>query len=140
MEINESDKAKAKAFMSRLLANPALSSFSPLQREEQIVQFLTVNGSQLYPTLSSQAFFQGKSWENIVAILLSDLYETINKEVDPEIRLIVNRLDFTFFTFLQQSAMNEASAKQIIIDLLVKMLSNDQARRILAGSLVAIKK
>ena len=139
MEINETDKLKAKAFVDRLLANPALTSYTPLQKEEQIVQFLMVNSSQLYPTLSSKAFFPGQSWENIAAVLLQTLYAGINEEVIPEIRLIVNRLDLTFFTFLENASVEEARAKQIVIDMLIKMLSNEQARRIFAGSIVAVK-
>ncbi len=138
MDINETDKLKAAAFIQRLMANPALKSFSPLQREEQILQFLTVNASQLYPTLSSGSFFAGKNWESICRILFNVLYETINKEVVPEAGLLINRLDFTFFTFLRQANIDEGSAKQTVISLIEKMLANEQARRILAGSLAAI--
>ena len=138
MDINESDKQKSLAFIQRLMANPALKSFSLLQREEQIIQFLTVNSRQLYPTLSSNAFFPGRSWENIYATLTAVLYEATNQEIIPDIRLLINRMDFTFFTFLRQANMDEGQAKQIVIDLLTKMLSNEQARRIFAGSMVAI--
>ncbi len=138
MEIIESDKQKASAFIQRLMANPALKSFTILQREEQIIQFLTVNSSQLYPTLSSPAFFAGKSWESISRILLTTLYEINNEELIPEIRLVVNKLDFTFFTFLSQTAMDEANAKQFVMDMLFKMMANEQARRVFAGSLAAV--
>ena len=139
MDINESDKAKASAFVQRLTANPALQSFSALQREEQIMQFLTVNASQLFPTLSSQAFFPGKSWDTICQILFAVLNEITNTEVFPELRLLVNRLDLTFFSFLRKSNMDESTAKQLIIDQLTKMLDNEQSRRVFAGSLAAIK-
>ena len=125
-------------FIQRLIANPALQSFSPLQREEQIYQFLTVNSAQLYPTLSSQAFFQGKSWETIITILLAVLYETTNELVVPELRMLVNKLDLTFFSFLSRIDMNESKAKQVIIEILDNMLASDQARRVFAGSLTAI--
>ncbi|MDC7225516.1 MAG: hypothetical protein PQJ61_01985 [Spirochaetales bacterium] len=138
MIINESDKQKATAFIQRLMANPALKSFSLLQREEQIIQFLTVNSRQLYPTLSSQAFFPGKSWDSICAILVSVLYELTDNEVLPDIRLLINRLDFTFFTFLRPSNLDEGQAKQVVMDFLQKMLANEQARRIFTGSLAAV--
>ena len=138
MEINESEKQKAGAFIQRLMANPALKSFSVLQREEQIIQFLTVNSKQLYPTLSSNAFFPGKSWDTICGILLSVLYESSNQEIIPDIQLLVNRLDFTFFTFLRQANMDEGQAKQIVMDFMTKMLSNEQSRRVFTGSLVAV--
>lgn len=138
MDINESDKIKASAFITRLNANPALKSFSALQREEQIYQFLTVNASQLYPTLASQAFFAGKSWENIFRILMAVLYGTTNEEVLPELNILVNKLDFTFFSLLDHSEIDEAAAKNTVVNLLTRMLSSDQARRVFSGAIAAV--
>ena len=38
---------KANQFVQRLLANPALQDLSPIQKEDQIVQFLRVNEGHL---------------------------------------------------------------------------------------------
>ncbi|MDC7124709.1 MAG: hypothetical protein PQJ46_04030 [Spirochaetales bacterium] len=139
MDINETDKKKAGAFIQHLTGNPALQSYSALQREEQICQFLSVNAAQLQPTLSSPSFFQGRKWEEIWAILLATLYEETNRHVIPEMTILINRLDFTFFNFLEQNKYNESAAKQLIIDLLTKMLGNEQARHVFTGSLLAVK-
>lgn len=139
MEINESDKLKAASFIQRLTANPALKSFSLLQREEQIIQFLTVNARALYPTLSSPAFFPGKSWEEIWPILVNVLYEATNGDLIPELRGLISRLDLTFFTFLRNEAINHGAVADMMNDMLVRGLKNDQARRVLSGSITAMQ-
>ena len=61
----EQSQAKAEQFVTRLLANPAIKTIGPLAKEEQIRQFLKINAGQLFPTLSSPAFFPGMSWHQI---------------------------------------------------------------------------
>ena len=139
MEINETDKLKAASFIQRLTANPALKSFSLLQREEQIMQFLTVNARALYPTLSSPAFFAGKSWDEIWQILIIVLYESTNDDLLPELRGIISGIDLTFFTFLRNDAINHGAVNDMLNDLLIRGLKNDQARRVLSGTVAAIK-
>ena len=139
MNINETDKAKAKSFIERLMLNPALKSFSLLQREEQIIQFLNLNARQLSPTLSSQAFFPGKSWEDICKILLAVLYEATNKDLLPEYNDIVSHIDLTFLSFLKPEAVNEQASRDTIRGLMLKSLDNEQARRSLTGSLAAYR-
>jgi hypothetical protein len=50
------EPTRAKLFITRLLANPALQDLNPLHKEEQIIQFLHSNAGQLFPTLSSDQF------------------------------------------------------------------------------------
>jgi len=139
MEINESDKLKAKSFIQRLTANPALKSFSLLQREEQIMQFLTVNARALFPTLSSPAFFAGKSWDEIWQILVTVLNEITNEDLLPEIRGLISGLDLTFFTFLRNDAINEAAVNELMNDMLLRGLKNEQIRRAMSGTITAIR-
>jgi hypothetical protein len=139
MEIIETDKIKAASFIQRLTANPALKSFSLLQREEQIMQFLTVNARALYPTLSSPAFFTGKSWEEIWQVLITVLYESTNEDLLPELRSIISQIDMTFFTFLRNDTINHGAVNDFLNDMLVRGLKNDQARRVLSGSINAVK-
>lgn len=121
------------------MLNPALKSFSLLQREEQIIQFLNLNARQLYPTLSSQAFFPGKNWETICKILLAVLYETTNKDLVPEYVDIAAHIDLTFLSFLKPETVNEEAARNTIKKLMLKSLENEQARRSLTGSLAAYR-
>jgi hypothetical protein len=87
----KSELTKASNFVSRLLANPVLLDYTALQREEQILQFLMANAGQLEPTLSSPAFFPGKSWNIILSLLVQGLFETLNPEMKADIERIVDR-------------------------------------------------
>ena len=139
MDINETEKLKAASFIQRLTANPALKSFSLLQREEQILQFLTVNARALYPTLSSPAFFAGKSWEEIWKILVFSLYESTNQDLLPEINGIISSVDLTFFTFLRNDPINHGAVNEMMNDFMLAGLKNDQFRRGMTGTVIAIK-
>jgi len=86
----------ATAFINRLLANPAIQTLTPLQREEQIIQFIHTNASQLAPTLSSNAFFPGKSWNQIVALLLQALMDEVDKVLIPDLEALVGGVQFGF--------------------------------------------
>ena len=77
----ELEQQKANQFIERLLANPALTQLTPLQKEEQIIQFLKANIQQLYPTLSSAAFFPGKNPLQIQELLYFSLSQLINNNL-----------------------------------------------------------
>ncbi len=139
MKVNESYRQRASAFVQRLLANPSLEGFVPLQREEQIIQFLSLNCRQLYPTLSSNNFFPGQSWEKINSILLSALYDITSNDTLKELKIFVDGLDLSFFGLLGKTIFDEAEAKQAVFTLIKKILSNEQARRVFAGSAAAVK-
>ncbi|GAH89112.1 unnamed protein product, partial [marine sediment metagenome] len=53
----DTELSLAASFISSLLANKALDVLTPLQKEQQIMQFLKMNAQQLFPTLSSSQFF-----------------------------------------------------------------------------------
>ena len=93
MDINQQ---KASQFIHRLLTNPGLQDLSPIQKEEQIVQFLKINGSKLFPTLSSPNFFPGQDWNQIQSILAEALREIIDQSLHAQLQLIVEKMDFGF--------------------------------------------
>jgi hypothetical protein len=72
-----SESTMAANFLSRLLSNPTMQDYTSLQKEEQILQFLSANANQLAPTLSSPAFFAGKNWNAILSLLVQTLFGMI---------------------------------------------------------------
>ena len=98
-----SDLDKAAAFVSRLLNNPAMHDYTSLQKEEQVLQFLSVNSGQLLPTLSSPAFYAGKSWNQILVHLMQALHELVNKELFSDLdRIVREDMELSFFPFSRQ--------------------------------------
>lgn len=130
---------KAQAFVRRLLQNPALTGLTPLQQEEQIIQFLAKNGSQLYPTLSSPNFFSGANWEQIWTVLNSALITEINSVLLPELqRIVEERIDFSFVSFLRQQSVPQSQIKQEVYSLLSRLIQKPEVRRGFTGPFTAL--
>ncbi len=137
--MNEQEK-KAEAFVGRLLSNPALADLNPLQKEEQIIQFLQVNSPQLYPTLSSAGFFPGETWPQITGRLVEALFSVSDRSILPEMeKLIMGGLDLSFIAFLRQNARADQAGKNTLLTFESGMLKSPEARRELAGVLASIE-
>lgn len=134
-----SDSDKARAFIARLLQNPALNGFSPLQQEEQIIQFLHANAAQLAPTLSSPQFFPGKNWNQIFALLVTALHQTINGMVGPELEKIVGEMNFTFAQLIQGGRSDQQKTAAQVAAFLAKLKDKPEARRELTGPLAVVR-
>lgn len=130
---------KASTFISRLLHNPSLGQYTPLQKEEQIIQFLHVNAGQLSPTLSSPSFFPGKSWNEVFGILVRALFQAVNDELFPQIRQILeSRIDFGFVSFLDERHADESQIREQVYNAVTGILTKPEARRTFTGAHAAI--
>ncbi|MDA3809069.1 MAG: hypothetical protein PF518_01945 [Spirochaetaceae bacterium] len=128
------ENEKAKQFILKLLANPTLGDLTVLQREEQILQFLQINGNKLYPTLSSPAFFPGRNLPEVNNILLTSLFEITDSQFIPEMRSIIyEKLNYNFFSFLGAGSINEDGIRFQLFKLIEKMVKRPVIRRSLTG-------
>lgn len=134
----EQPQEKAQQFVTRLLANPAIKTIGPLAKEEQIRQFLKINGSQLFPTLSSPAFFPGLSWHQIRGILDQALLQLINRDIEALLGRITEELDYGFLSFLAAGGPQAANPGEAIRHLQGRLIENPEARRALNGPLAAV--
>ena len=130
------ESEKARSFLQRLWDNPSLNNLSPLQKEEQLRQFLKINGSQLQPTLSSAAFFPGRPWNWIQNLLTATLADMAGGVLNPLIEgILEKKIDFAFALHLQHRSASVASMKSQMNQFLVKLASRPEARRELTGLL-----
>lgn len=130
---------KGSAFITRLLANPIMKGCSPLQMEEQLIQFLQVNSRQLFPTLSSGAFYPGKSWPQIFSILMTAMVHEINKRLFPIIEDIVDRrINMSFIPFLRQQHAPLKDVKEELKKFLYQTLQKPGARPSFIGAINAL--
>jgi len=137
--MNEHDK-KAETFINKLMANPAITDFYPLQREGQIVQFLQINSSQLCPTLASESYFPRETWPQILSRLLSALFAATDREMIPALeRLVLDGLDLGFIAFLKPNLRVDPEGKAKLFAFVSGMLKKPEARRELSGSFSAIQ-
>jgi len=135
----DGDNQKASAFVSRLLANPALEGLTPLQKEEQILQFLQINASQLYPTLSSANFFSGRNWEEIFSILNDALVEITNNSLIPMLKEnIQESIDYNFIYHLRQQNASPEDIKKQVIQYILPLINIPAVRRAFTGPLACI--
>ncbi len=133
------EQQKASVFIQRLLTNPTLKGLTPLQKEEQLLQFLMSNANQLYPTLSSKKFFPGKNWEQIFAILINALQGEIDKDFLPALKgVLEDRIDFKFIQFLRNQNHPYETIRQELYNFLVKLLKKMEARRAFTGPFTAV--
>ncbi|UCF97223.1 MAG: hypothetical protein JSV89_18930 [Spirochaetaceae bacterium] len=131
--------ARAAAFVNHLLVNPALNNLNPLQKEEQILQFLKTNAQSLVPTLTSPQFFPGKPWNEILKLLYTALIQETDKVLKPQLEeLIQQRISFSFISEIQPRRVPEENCRQKMLELCQRLLVKPEARKALAGPLTAI--
>ncbi|TVQ24154.1 MAG: hypothetical protein EA383_11820 [Spirochaetaceae bacterium] len=129
----------AKGFINRLLANPALKSYTPLQKEEQILQFLNANGSQLMPTLRTPQFFGGIPDHEILSLLFTSLTDIINTEIPAFLDLLLDRrVNFDFISFMTQKADAGGQSREQVRRSVETLLTRPESRRAMTGPLAAV--
>ncbi len=132
--------SKAAAFIDRLRANPAMQGMTPLQQEEQILQFLKVNAPKLMPTLNSASFFPSHSPDQIFRILVSALYEKSNQDLKEELRSTIRTgINFRFVSFLRQQHASEDQVKAQLEQFVLQIVDRPEARQALVGIQTALK-
>jgi hypothetical protein len=130
---------KTAAFVRHLLNNPALRNQTPLQKEEQIIAFLDMNSAQLFPTLSSSAFFPGYSWQQIRALLVQELLKTTDEAMQAYLqRIIFEQLDLAFTAFLGLQKVPQEEMKTRLLNLLGEISRKAAGRSALMGSFNAL--
>jgi hypothetical protein len=133
------ESTRAKLFVARLLANPALQDLNPLVKEEQIIQFLHSNAGQLFPTLSSGQFFADRKWTEILNLLVRTLQAETNTGFLPRLEeMVARKLDFTFVSFLQSQRPPTTACEAEMLELLKRLLEKPEARRAFAAPFDAV--
>lgn len=120
-------------FVSRMFETPALRALPSLQREEQALQFLKVNGAQLQPLLASMGIAASAGWDETAASLAREIRSLADKALESEIfRAVEERLQFSF------SKQPPAISREELRALCQRSATHPVARRALAGSLSAV--
>jgi len=133
------EQKKAADFVVRLWENPSLLGLSPLQKEEQLCQFLEANSAVLEPTLSSPAFFPKLSWPRILGLLKLALTE-ISDGMLPSLisETLENSMKFTFVEHMLRKNVRVESAKSQLAGFLKQMSGKSNSRQELTGPLMGV--
>ena len=133
------EQDKADIFVGRLWNNPSLSGLSPLQKEEQLLQFLEINSGTLLPTLTSSAFFPDLSWPGIYELLKQSLSVYANKALSPLYDAILeNKMDFSFTVHMAHRGGSPAAVRDQLGKFLNTLSGKMISRKELAGPLMAV--
>ncbi|RKX73127.1 MAG: hypothetical protein DRP49_07990 [Spirochaetes bacterium] len=133
------EQDKAEIFVGRLWNNPSLSGLSPLQKEEQLLQFLDVNSGTLEPTLTSPAFFPDYSWSRIFELLKQSLSDFVNKSLSPLYEAILEKkMDFSFTVHMAHRSSSPSAVKNQLGGFLNTLSGRMNSRKELAGPLMGV--
>lgn len=133
------EQQKAAAFVGRLWNNPSLSGLSPLQKEEQLQQFLEVNGATLQPTLTSPSFFPNLTWPRIREFLNQALADYANEALAPLYEAILEKkVSFSFIQHLSHQSAMPSSVQAQLGEFMKKMSTHPTARKELTGPLMGV--
>jgi len=133
------EQQKAAAFVGRLWNNPSLAGLSPLQKEEQLQQFLEVNGPTLKPTLSSPSFFPNLPWPRIREFLNQALADYANEALAPLYEAILEKkVNFSFIQHLSHQSAMPSSVQAQLGEFMKKMSTHPTARKELTGPLMGV--
>lgn len=92
----EESKRKVKDFVDHLLSNPSIKNEPLLIGEGLLLNFIIQNMNTLKATFRSPRFFPNLEWEQVLQMILSDIYERIINTEFPVINEFVESADFDF--------------------------------------------
>ncbi len=122
----ENEKQKMKDFLDKLWQNPAILKTSMGKKENQILSFLKENQGQLQKVFASADYFPNMSWNEAVALLLSELIEKVLETISPRIdRIKQNLLQPELIRYFDPSANIDAGTFK---DFLVAMMKHKPVR------------
>ena len=133
------ESEKAHSFVQHLFSNPSLQRYTPLQREQQIRQFLEVNSQALMPTLTSGDFFPGYNWERVMEMIMSTTREKTDMLFAADIREVVShRINYNFLREFGQSMLNYDEVQGQLLEIIDDMVAHPAARQQISGCYVAV--
>jgi hypothetical protein len=123
-------------FATRLLETPALRLLAALQKEEQAMNVLRINGPQLLPVFSSLGLDVTRGWREPAAIVSRAIRAEVDRMLGAEVSdLLSSRLMLSFFPGLAGGRPAPVRAKEELRALIARAAAHPVARSALAGSL-----
>ncbi len=127
MNIDES-KQKIKDFVDHLLSNPSIKNEPLLIGEGLLLNFIIQNMSQLKITFKSPQFFPDLEWNQVLQLILSDIYERIIHTEFPVINDFVQNIDFEFMNKISDSTFPSTFHQEKIISYVQSIFKNKDVR------------
>jgi hypothetical protein len=124
----------------RLLETPALRQLSSLQKEEQAMSVLRINGPQLISVFTSLGMDVSRGWREPAALVSRALRSAADAMLAAEIaELLSSRLNFSFFPGVAGGRQAPPRAREELRALISRAAGHPVARSALSGSLAAAR-
>jgi hypothetical protein len=138
MRAVESSSDPVSRFASRLLDTPALRPLAALQKEEQAMNVLRMNGPQLLPVFTSLGLEVSRGWREPAALIVRAIRAEAERMLAAEVSdLLSARLTFSFFPRVAGGRQAPARAKEELRALIARAAAHPVARSALSGTLAA---
>ena len=137
----EPERARAAAVAVRLLASPALTGLSPLEKEEQALLLLRSRAAEMAELLAGRGYLPGLSRERSRKLLLEELRRESDRELEPLLDALVARDGtFPFAARLQNTPIAGERCRKEMASLLARLLQSERARAALSAPLAAVQR
>jgi hypothetical protein len=127
-------------FVSRLFDTPALRQLAALQKEEQGLQFLRVNGPRLQPVFVSLGMDVSRGWREASASVAAAIRAESDRILAMELAsMSTTRLTLSFFPALAGGRQPPPRAREELHALFQRLAARPVSRAALSGSLAAAR-
>lgn len=100
--MQEQDTQKIRDFVDHLLGLPNIKGEPLLIGEGLILNFIVQNMNQLKATFKTPQFFPHLDWNEVIQVMLSELYGKVSHDILPEFLEFINSADLHMLNLLHQ--------------------------------------
>ena len=124
----QESKKRVKDFVDHLLSNPTIKNEPLLIGEGLILNFIIQNMGQLKATFRVPQFFPDLEWEQVLQLILADIYERIINTEFPVINEFVKNADFDFLNKITNRSFPSALHQEKIKAFVDSIFKNKDVR------------
>lgn len=116
-------------FVSQLLNSKAIKSLPPLEKEDAVIAFVTMNEPTLQARFQSPEYFPNLDWNSIKSELFSVLGDFVSAEIGPSLETLVRGLNLDWKAKYQDFMVSDEKFRESLIGLSTKLASRPTSRR-----------
>ena len=120
------DTTKIESFIDQLLKSGAVKNLSFLEKEENLLTFISMNEPKLRATFNSSDYYPGENWDNVKFEILKKIGDKVGLLIKERLENIIRNSIIKLFEFPQP----DTECRDKLITFVSKLLSKYQSRRI----------
>ncbi len=124
----EQYKIKVRDFLDHLLSNSSIKNEPLIIGEGLLLNFIMQNVDQLKMTFKSPQFFPDLEWQQVLQLILTDIYERIMHIEFPVINKFVQNADFDFINKITNQSYASTFHQEKMGDFVQSIFKNKDAR------------